>query len=356
MPEEKTTTETTQPAAPAAETPKAPETYNNEGRVETPEETFLAEDETKTELPEEEGEETTTIEETPEEKKAREDQEAADAAAAAKEEEERKNQETTEAGKAKPGEEKLLAGKYKTKEELAAAFTELGGDPTKYDTPEKLVEAYEVRNAEFTRSRQETEEAKRISDAADAKARADALAVEQSPEKIVEKILGGLKMDEINNVEDMVKQLVPLLVANLPKPQAALDEAALAAKLEPEIRERTQRVQALATLEAEVPRLKTDMAFRKGFAAHLLAGTYERSEKGLKQAMQDFLSLARSIAGVAKDEDEKNAAAKAAAAAGTEQGATITTTPGKKTAEDDILEGIVGAYKEHDAKSRGDFS
>lgn len=328
------------------ETPSTPEkpTYDANGRQEVPKDTFISEEEAQAINEGGTPGETTTpttpgATETP----------------------------TTDAGKAAIGNETLLAGKYKTPEELQKGFQELGGDPAKYKTTQALEEAYSARLAETTRARQESERA------AAERARIENLPANQpttpvdpaaEANALSEKIIGQMDMSKINNVEDMVKQFVPLLLANLPKPEAG--QSMDVAKMQGLIEQRQANMSTLADLEKEVPRLgmkddpatgqkvPIDPVFRKGFALWLRGNNaeYQRTPEGflqpteLRRAMKDFLALGGTIADAQRALDANNAANKNGAAATPDNAGATPATPAAPGQGDDILDGIIGAYQQ----------
>ena len=121
---------------------------------------FLDKDKLAEEVLGEDIEEAETEEEKETEKEAREEREEVETTEEKKEEEEEKEkeekettEETTE--EEKDEEEKLLAGKFKTADDLKKAFRELGGNPDEYEDIKMLEEAYRVREREFSRARQQ---------------------------------------------------------------------------------------------------------------------------------------------------------------------------------------------------------
>lgn len=345
MPDEVTTT--TETAAPAATTP---ETYNSNGRVDVDEAAFLTEDDPEIKK---EAEPTTTTTETTTPAKA-----AETTTETGKTGEETT---TTEAGKAAVGDPKLLAGKYNSEEELNGGLTGLGLDPTKYADTAAKEAAYTAGQAAMTRiTQQATDQEKADRDAAAAAANNPAPA--QNATDLAQKIIGSLDMTKINDVGELVQQLVPALIANMPTPQQQLSPEEIAAQIQPKIQEREERIKALAGLETEVPRLAmkvdeatgkpvpVDPVFRKAFAVHLMGNNYKRDAAGLKQAMTDFLGLGRSIAEAQGIQIKENAADKGSAAQPAGSGQSPANGAAKGTPEDDILGGIMGAFEDHSHK------
>lgn len=241
---------------------------------------------------------------------------------------------------------KLLAGKYKTVDELKAAYQNLGGDPTRFQSDTALEEAYEYRNSEYTRVNQETAERERLSLAIEEKRKS-----EQTPEQMVEGMMGKIDWEQVKDAQTLTKQLLPILIAGMPKGQAPMDETTLVEKLIPIIQDRERKQEALAAVETEVPRLKNDQSFRKAFALHVMGGkdgiAYPKTADGLRAAMKDFLAFSRSMADETARQKEIDMRGKNAALtpAGGSPGSVIpNNTPG------DEADQIIGAYAEKQRK------
>lgn len=245
---------------------------------------------------------------------------------------------------AAPAEPKLYAGKYDTPEKLRDAFIQLGGDPTKYDTPEKLEQAYDVRQQEFTRSRQDFTQTPTTPVA-------PTLSVEEKAGKLLE----GLDWNKIENAKDLVQEMAkaivsnPELFANGGQPNA--DQ--MAAELAPRIAAREQAQRELSEIETEVPRLKKVLdptgkplpnPFRDAFAVFVQGQKHMGKYVGLKASMKDFMQAnAGAIdAGVQAQAAQTQLKNDAAATAPADGGGNASVGSGK-SAEDDILEGILDA-------------
>jgi len=254
--------------------------------------------------------------------------------------------ETTPPETTPPTTEKLFAGKYKTVDELKAAYQNLGGDPTKFKNDTALEEAYEYRNSEFTRVQQENSERERLSLAIEEKRKS-----ERTPEQVVEDMMGKIDWTQVTNAQTLTKQLLPILIAGMPKGQAPMDETTLIEKLVPIIQDRERKQEALATVENEVPRLKNDQPFRKAFAIHVMGGKdgvpYPKTADGLRSAMKDFLAFSRSMSDETQRQKEIDMRGKNAALTPPDGGGGVTIPD--NTPEDEANQ-IIRAYAEKQAK------
>ena len=260
---------------------------------------------------------------------------------------------------APPVTEKLWAGKYKNEAELRAGFVNLGGDPNKYDTAEKIEEAYSVRLAETTRVNQERAERERLD--------AEANAPQNTPEAITAKIMSEIdytKLPETATAKDLVEMLIPAIVKNLPQPSVRSPEE-LAQEVQPILAKQAETQAALGEVEAEVPRLRvvTDEAgkaipnpFRDAFAYYVQAqrinGTFNPNGVPLAQALKDslksFLSVSETV--VTDKVNQQKTAAELKAAAGNPPEAGGAAIPQTKSPEEDILGGILEAHKDRKGK------
>lgn len=308
MPEE-TTTPTT-PAAPTppatpdpGQTPAQAQINESTGRQDVTADEFLTPDEQAAQDAAAKGEETTTppvtsttstvedvLAKKPEERDDN-DKKVLSEATLTDEQKQQLASETTPP--TPPATEKLFAGKYKTLEELKAAFIELGGDPTRYSTPEALAEAYEVRQSEYSRVNHEQANLDKLNQN-----------IEKGGEKPVidqdgvDKLLTQLDWTKITDARDMAAQLLPIIFNNLPKllPQAQpMNEKDMVEKLAPMIAARETKLKELRDIETNVPRLKTDKTFRRAFAGYIRGQKDDGTFKGLDSAMKDFLGLSQSI-------------------------------------------------------------
>lgn len=250
---------------------------------------------------------------------------------------------------AKPAEPVLLAGKYSTEQELKNAFVQLGGDPNKFDTVEKLEQAYEVRQAEFTRVRQEQSEAQRINAEVDKKEKQNEVLSEENLTKMMEQVA----WDKVTDAKQMFVEMAKVLLANIPTNQMP-SEQELVARMTPMIQEREAKLTELHDLETKVPRLKSDPSFRKAFAYHVKGEQDEGTYQGIGQSMKNFLKFNQGIVDeVGKSFSDNNAAKNNAGATTPPDGGANMGGAPKPSEDDDILGGIIGAYEEHTNKFSG---
>lgn len=185
-------------------------------------------------------------------------------------------------------EPKLLAGKYKSREDLETAFYSLGGDPTRYKGKgdEILEEAYEVRQSEFTRSRQQVRQQEPTPEPQNQN---------QTPseDELVTQVLNEVDFSNIKDAKDLIgasiRASIKVLSNKIPDPDSIVAR----------VQETNQKQDALTKLqnelEAEVPRLKTDPVFRDAFAGFLLIkknrGTFSGDAKEeLRQFTRSYVS------------------------------------------------------------------
>lgn len=249
--------------------------------------------------------------------------------------------------------ETLIAGKFKTEDELKKAYQNLGGDPTKFKTTAALVEAYDYRNSEYTRVQQEQAERDRI-----------ARIIPNTPHKetvtpavplTADDMMAKVDWSKVSDAQTLGKQLFSIMLEAMPKAQAAdptqqMTPEQLVEKIAPIIKEREQKMEALNEIEVEVPRLKKDQAFRKAYAYHVVGGKadgtkYPKTKEGLKEAMKDFLSWGKSIAEESARQTTVNAAGKKSALPAPEAGGEM---PGG--GKGDEADDIISAYAENQKK------
>ena len=186
-------------------------------------------------------------------------------------------------------EEKVYAGKYKTLDDLKAAFVELGGDPDDYQDPKMLEEAYKVRQSEYTRTHQNNLD-KPNSDQPLNETPAN---VDEMVEKIfsetseeASKIQNGVDLYKFT-LKSVLQNLVPMLKNASPE-ELAKQVAPMIAKT---TAERSAKETELREVETKVPRLRTDKKFRDAFAFHVRGLMTEKRYTNLDSAMKDFVQL-----------------------------------------------------------------
>lgn len=315
--------------------PELKETYDEKGRVNV-DPALFADPSPKEETVETKPEETSETPDTTPETNETKPEEGTDVPVEdAKHKESPETQNEQEGTAPQTTEPKLYAGKYRTVDELKRAYQNLGGDPTRFDNDKALEEAYQYRNAEYTRVQQENAERERTIAAMEARKKA-----ERNPDQVVEEMLGKIDWNQVTDAQTLTKQLLPIILQNIPQGQATMDEGQLVEKIIPIIQEREQKQAALAAMEREVPRLTTDPAFRKAYALHVAGGRkdgtpYPRTKEGLQEAMRDFQAFAKSLLTETQKQQEQQDRAKAAALQPSGGGMDI---KGKKTDEaDDII-------------------
>lgn len=241
-------------------------------------------------------------------------------------------------------EPKLLAGKYKTRQDLANAFIQLGGDPANYDTDEKLVEAYQVRQQEYNRSRQDFD-----------KKQEQTQVQQPSVEEKAAKLLENLDWNKIENAKDLVQEMAKAIVSNpdLFKNGENPDPEQMAAELAPRIQARERAQKELSELETEVPRLQKvndpqgrplPNPFRDAFAVYVQGQKQMGNYTNLKDAMKSFMQAnAGAVEDGMKQKEAENALKAGASATNAIEGASDGSVETSKSPEDDILEGILDA-------------
>ena len=246
----------------------------------------------------------------------------------------------------------LLAGKYKTIDELKHGIEELGGDPTGITEPKMLEQVYKTVQASFTKWQQRQQKAEELAHPPEA----------PKPFALTDESIKGM-VDQIDfsKVEDMrdvaqqmfgimFKEIGKNLPQMLPKQAPTMTPQEMAAQVE----QVTQATDSLGFIEAKVPRLTTDKNFRDQFAVHLKNG----KEKGIYPkiatrdsmvlAMKNFQKMLAEMAGVTIP-DETAIADKGAAAVPDGGGKPQSTTTAPDP-DEDILESILGAKKADDLK------
>jgi len=251
----------------------------------------------------------------------------------------------------KPKEDVLLAGKYKTVEELKHGIEELGGDHTGITDTKMLEQVYKVAQASFTKWQQRQQKAQELA---------------TTPKKpkgfevtddFVKQMVDQIDFNKVEDMRDVADAMFRIMFSTfqkslpemLPKQAPAIDPVEMAAQVE-QVKTATD---ALGFIEAKVPRLVTDTKFRNSFATFVKegkeAGTYPKvaTRETLTKAMRDFQQMLADMAGAKLPDDtatqEKNATVTPEAGGSS----SVETTPDP---EDDILGGILGAKTKQDQK------
>lgn len=252
-----------------------------------------------------------------------------------------------------PPAEVLLAGKFKTEEELKKAYQTLGGDPTRFKTKEALAEAYEYRQGEYTRLQQEQAERDRIANLVPNTPHNEP--VTPAAPITADDMMKKVDWTKVTDAQTLGQELFKIMLEAMPKAQAEdpmqrMTPEQLVERIAPIIKEREEKMAALSEIETEVPRLKKDPAFRKAYAYHVVGGKadgtkYPKTKEGLKEAMKDFLSWGKSIAEESARQTTVNTALKKAALPAAETGGEI---PGG--GKGDEADDIISAYAEKQKK------
>lgn len=246
---------------------------------------------------------------------------------------------------AAPG--RLFAGKYKSEEDLRHAFINLGGNPNKYKTIEGLEEAYEVRQQEFSRSRAEEAERRRIS--LNIENRQTTQNQGEDPSNM-EALLDKVDWSKVENARDLGRELLSLFSKIVPSNKPELpSEQELVERIMPIMKEREERVEELRSLETDIPRLRKtpgqDNPFRDAFAKHVMGEKQSKSFVNLRTSMRNFLAFGKEIAeaaAVAKGIEQDN---KAGAAPISDRGAGL-----PQGGPADLVDDIIGSYKSRKEK------
>lgn len=253
------------------------------------------------------------------------------------------------------GEPRKYAGKYDSPEQLKAAFIQLGGDPAVYgDNIDAVEQAYEVRQAEFTRARQEQAEKARL----EIQQRQEALDAKKPvfTNEQIDGMLDKVDWSKVNDARDLGRALLTMLGENLPRNNGQqLTEEQIAGIVQiqqAKSAEREAKLTELHSLEAKVPRLKSDIAFRNSFANYLEGLKANGGYVNLESSMKDFIKVNQTIVEEGNRIFNENQQAKSDAATTTppDIASNSSAVSQKNTPEDDILESIIGEYKQEKGK------
>lgn len=233
---------------------------------------------------------------------------------------------------------RLLADKFKTEEDLKHAFINLGGNPNRYSSTEKLEEAYEVRQQEFTRSRQELQIQERLNKNISTPKQSDN---PLDPEALLDKV----QWDNVTDARSLGRELIGLMSNLVPKNEPNLpSEAELVERIMPIMKEREARTQELNQIESDVPRLKLvegqENPFRDAFARHVFGEKNSGSFISLKKSMESFLNWGKEIAAEANSQAGIQRDNKLDASPIADRGAGLPT-----GGQADEIDSIIGSYK-----------
>src|SRR3989339_847200 len=239
---------------------------------------------------------------------------------------------TTPSTPQQPQQDTLLAGKFKTEDDLKKAYQELGGDPSRYSDQKMLEEAYLVRQREFTQSRQF------LASQGQRKAEQPRGTQPVLDEQRVEDAIGKIDWSKVNNAQDAVREAVRVSAQTLPRQEQPSPEQ-IAEQIAPIIEDREKKLTELSSLENNVPRLKSDSKFRTAFAGHVNMQKMQGHFINLQESMKDFLDVAQGAVEELNRSNQQNKTAKANAQQPTETDQTNNTEQPK-----DEVDEILGAY------------
>ena len=256
-----------------------------------------------------------------------------------------------------PAEPKLLAGKYKTVDELRHGIEELGGDPTGITDTVALEQSYLAVQKVYNRMTERNKKAEDIVTPEDEPAKPFELS-----DDIVQEMTNQLDFtDENLDMRGMAAQMFRIMFGtlgkNLPQmlPKQETTQQLTPQQMAAEVRRVETVNDSLGFIEAKVPRLVTDPNFRVQFANHLAAGkkagTYPEilTRDNMTTAMKDFLAGAASMAEEAKRLEVTATEDKGAAAAPDGGGAPASTEPAADP-EGDILGSIMESKVSQDQR------
>jgi len=187
-------------------------------------------------------------------------------------------------------EEAPLLGKFKTEADLRQAFANLGGNPDEYQDVSALAEAYRVREREFSRVRQQIAELEKSNleeQGQDKQAGAD--------DDMINQVADQIDWSKVQDARDLFAQTLKV-VDQLYRYRSQQERQELVQQIAAEIEQRERAAQELASVEAEVPRLKSDPVFRDAFAQFVAGQKQLGKFQNLKASMKDFLALGQKIA------------------------------------------------------------
>lgn len=247
--------------------------------------------------------------------------------------------ETPEGTPEQPG--RLYAEKYKTEEELRNAFINLGGNPNRYPTIEKLEEAYEVRQQEFTRSRQELLTQERLRKNSETPPTPNPEGNPLDPEALLDKV----DWEKVTNGRELGRELLALMSQMVPKNTPNLpSEQELVERMMPIMQEREARIKELSEIETDIPRLRIipgqENPFRDAFARHVIMEKQTGAYISLKSSMKNFLNWGKEIAEEAGRQTGLQKEGKIDAAPISDRGTAL---PSGES--NDLVDSIIGSYK-----------
>lgn len=177
----------------------------------------------------------------------------------------------------------LFAGKFKSFDALKEAFAELGGDPDEFSDPKEMERAYSVAEKAFHHARREatTEESQQEQEQA-----------QPSEDEQVKEVLSKVDWSKVKDASDLARETMKATMALFNR-NLSLREARLAQQIQEGIETRDAVKAELASLEAKVPRLKSDKSFRNAFGYFVAGQKAARQFKGLEDAFNSFVAVAK---------------------------------------------------------------
>jgi len=245
-------------------------------------------------------------------------------------------------------EERTYAGKFKSVEDLRHAFVNLGGNPNKFKSDEALEEAYEVRQSEFSRVRQEAATIARLEQPIQ---NPNNTTPNQTgnPLENPEALLDQVEWDKVENARDLGRELLKVVAPLMQQPQIAMpSESELVDRIMPVMQQREAAQRELQAIETEVPRLKLvegqENPFRNAFAMHVKNEKQSGSFSDLRTSMKNFLSWAEDISTARAAAKVASTEAKVDAAPTDNRG------EGLPNGQADEVDSIIGAFKSRQDK------
>lgn len=256
-----------------------------------------------------------------------------------KEGEEEESEEDPNSPKKPEKPEKLLAGKYKSEDDLKAALINLGIDPADYQTVSEMETAYKTAQATFTRLHQK-----------EADKRKTEITTEELPtvEQLVKDANAKIDYAKTTNAAELgeatVKAVIETILPVLSKLKVDPENMAniIGEKITNQQQLMSRVSQEIADIEAKVPRLRTDKTFRDDFADFVAGQKMNGKYENLTESMKKFMGGKFEPQKPTKEnkKDKKSAGALPDNSDGN----------GGKVKQGDEADEILGAFAEHQKK------
>ena len=248
-----------------------------------------------------------------------------------------------ETSKQTEGEKSLYVGKFKTEEDLKNAFAELGGKPEDYSDPRLLEEAYQVREREFSRTRQQMADYRKSLEEESYNQVQD----ESLPNKDhVAEVADRIDWSKINDAKDLFSETIRT-VDQMYQARSGQDRQRLVSEVISSLERRETVGKELAEVEAEVPRLKSDQEFRDAFGHFISGQKVNGTFQNLKASLRVFLSLGEKIAQEVATDNRASEEAKGSA----QMGESLLDSQSSSTTDE--IDEIVDAYQGRKSKLFG---